>query len=293
MFDELSKLENLDLSSNDITSPNAGVFEELSELRSLDMSENSLSSLPDHIFTGLTLAGYNLSGNTVDPLSINVKIEKSTNSDGNKGIKGVVRTGATYLTFITVEFTNGTGYFSNGEHTSEGERMSVIVNKGKQKSPHVRVTRNSGTTGAVTAQITSLGTGPPSADSGYEMVLNTTELEIYPAVNDGAAPPNSIELIPDTTECLPNYPNPFNPETWIPYQLAKASTVQITIYNARGVVVRRLDLGHQRAGYYTNRSRAAHWDGKNAQGERVASGIYFYQFKADKVSFLRKMLILK
>ena len=101
------------------------------------------------------------------------------------------------------------------------------------------------------------------------------------------------ELRPDETILLANYPNPFNPETWLPYHLANASDVRITIYDARGSVVRRLGLGHQTAGYYTSRSRAAYWDGANAVGERVASGIYFYQLEADNHSFLRKMLILK
>ncbi len=98
---------------------------------------------------------------------------------------------------------------------------------------------------------------------------------------------------PDTTLLLANYPNPFNPETWIPYHLAKASHVQITIYDACGTVVRHLELGHQSVGYYTSRRRAAYWDGKNDFGERVASGIYFYQLQADTVSPLRKMVILK
>ncbi len=98
---------------------------------------------------------------------------------------------------------------------------------------------------------------------------------------------------PDKTKLLANYPNPFNPETWIPYHLAKASDVKITIYDARGVVVRRLDLGHQREGYYIHRSRAAHWDGRNAIGERVASGLYLYQLQADNMSLLCKMVILK
>ena len=100
-------------------------------------------------------------------------------------------------------------------------------------------------------------------------------------------------LVPQQTTLLPNYPNPFNPETWIPYHLAYASDVQITIYDAQGAVVRLLDLGHQRKGYYTHRSRAAHWDGRNAIGERVASGLYFYQLQADNMSLLRKMVILK
>ena len=100
-------------------------------------------------------------------------------------------------------------------------------------------------------------------------------------------------LIPEKAMLLPNYPNPFNPETWIPYHLANPSNVTITIYDVRGTVVRQLDLGHQPQGYYTTRHRAAYWDGRNAVGERVASGTYFYQLKAGNVSLLRKMLILK
>ena len=101
------------------------------------------------------------------------------------------------------------------------------------------------------------------------------------------------EMRPDETQLLANYPNPFNPETWIPYHLAKSSDVRITIYDVRGSVIRRLELGHLSPGYYTSRNRAAYWDGRNAVGERVASGIYFYQLKADNMSLLRKMLILK
>ena len=102
-----------------------------------------------------------------------------------------------------------------------------------------------------------------------------------------------MRAIPETTALLPNYPNPFNPETWIPYHLANASSVQITIFDARGTIVRQLALGHQHAGYYTNKVRAAYWDGRNALGESVASGVYFYQLQADNTSILRKMLILK
>ena len=98
---------------------------------------------------------------------------------------------------------------------------------------------------------------------------------------------------PNKTRLLANYPNPFNPETWIPYQLASASNVKITIYEAKGTLVRTLVLGHQPAGYYTSRNRAAYWDGRNTLGELVASGIYFYQLQADDLSLLRKMIILK
>ena len=100
-------------------------------------------------------------------------------------------------------------------------------------------------------------------------------------------------LTPNKTALLANYPNPFNPETWIPYQLSKAADVTVTIYASDGNVVRTLALGHQAAGTYKNRSQAAYWDGKNEMGESVASGIYFYTLTAGDFSATRKMLILK
>ena len=100
-------------------------------------------------------------------------------------------------------------------------------------------------------------------------------------------------LTPKETALLANYPNPFNPETWIPYQLAKDAEVTLTIYAVNGHVVRRLSLGHQPAGVYQERSRAAYWDGKNAFGEPVASGLYFYTLTTSDFSATRKMLIRK
>ena len=100
-------------------------------------------------------------------------------------------------------------------------------------------------------------------------------------------------LTPKETVLLPNYPNPFNPETWIPYQLARDADVALTVCDTNDVVVRRLDLGHQRAGHYTERSLAAYWDGRNGGGERVASGVYFYTLAADTFRSTRKMLVGK
>ena len=100
-------------------------------------------------------------------------------------------------------------------------------------------------------------------------------------------------LMPKETALLANYPNPFNPETWIPYQLAKPADVTLRIYNIKGVVVRTLALGHQPAGIYQNRSRAAYWDGRNEFGEPVASGVYFYTLSAGDFTATRKMLIRK
>ena len=99
--------------------------------------------------------------------------------------------------------------------------------------------------------------------------------------------------MPEVTSLLPNYPNPFNPETWMPYQLATPADVTLTIYDVNGRVVRDLALGHQRAGIYESKSRAAYWDGRNAQGEPVASGVYFYTLKAGDFSATKKMLIRK
>lgn len=100
-------------------------------------------------------------------------------------------------------------------------------------------------------------------------------------------------MIPERTALLANYPNPFNPETWIPYQLVKASDVQIAIYDARGMLARRLALGHQPAGSYIRRTRAGYWDGRNEFGESVVSGIYFYTLTAGEFTATRKMLIRK
>ena len=102
-----------------------------------------------------------------------------------------------------------------------------------------------------------------------------------------------VSLTPTETELLSNYPNPFNPETWIPYRLAEDAFVTLTIYNTTGQVVRTLDVGHQIASAYENRSKAIHWDGRNDIGEGVASGVYFYTLSAGDYSATQKMVILK
>ena len=109
--------------------------------------------------------------------------------------------------------------------------------------------------------------------------------------NVQAAP--SAPQVPVETALFPNYPNPFNPETWIPYQLAKATDVTLTIYDVKGREVRRLALGHRPAGFYRSRGRAAHWDGRNQIGEKVATGLYFYTLTAGEFNATGKMLIQK
>ncbi len=98
---------------------------------------------------------------------------------------------------------------------------------------------------------------------------------------------------PSRNQLLQNYPNPFNPETWIPYQLSQDSPVSVSIYDATGKLIRTLSLGYQSAGYYNSRERAAYWDGRNAIGEPVASGIYFYQLTTPSFQQTRRLVILK
>ena len=100
-------------------------------------------------------------------------------------------------------------------------------------------------------------------------------------------------LTPKKTVLLANYPNPFNPETWIPYHLGHAADVQVTVYDAKGAIVRQLDLGYQSVGYYTARSKAAYWNGRNDSGELVASGVYFYQLRAGDYTATKRLAIVK
>ena len=125
------------------------------------------------------------------------------------------------------------------------------------------------------------GYGAPSLDpQAYEQDLSLV-----------AAHPQM--RLPAETALLANYPNPFNPETWIPYHLSDPAEVTLSIYSAEGRLVRTLALGHQDAGIYESKSRAAYWDGKNSVGERVASGLYFYTLTAGDFAATNKMLIMK
>ncbi len=150
------------------------------------------------------------------------------------------------------------------------------------------------------------GSGAPSSSSHPIDLLTAAEVQDWlsharqvssntPTLQKGIAMLEQLltVLIPEKTVLLPNYPNPFNPETWIPYQLANAAEVTLRIYSATGHLVRVLKLGHQPAGIYQNRNRAAYWDGKNERGEPVASGVYFYTLSAEGITATRRMVIRK
>ena len=124
----------------------------------------------------------------------------------------------------------------------------------------------------------------------FEFAFWQNKLDLF---KDAGLAPILSKTIPKATALLPNYPNPFNPETWVPYQLAAAADVTLTIYAVDGTLVRALALGHRAAGVYQSKSRAAYWDGRNELGEPVASGIYFYTLTAGDFSATGKMLVRK
>ena len=280
IFDDLTALKKLYLYDNALSSLPAGIFDDLTALEFLYLNNNELSSLPAGIFEGLTaLDQLYLSDNTVDPLSLTVSLKRIEAGQ----FKATVHTGAPPNMTVTVSVVNG---------SIDGGSNSIPIPRGKIESETFTVTRTTGTTDAVSVDIETVP--QVSRFAGYEYVKSTDlPLTVIDALGNAAPRRIPVDAVPSETALSANYPNPFNPETWIPYQLSNTSDVKITIYDVQGRVVRELDLGHQRAGYYTSRSRAAYWDGRNNRGERVASGIYFYQLQADNISLLRKMVILQ
>ena len=133
------------------------------------------------------------------------------------------------------------------------------------------------------------------SDNGMLMALGSSDGTAYIYHWSGGSAPTAPAKETETqpTALLSNYPNPFNPETWIPYQLSEAAEVTVTIHSSDGKLVRTLELGQMPAGAYSDKERAAYWDGRNAQGEPVASGVYFYTLTAGDFSATRKMVIRK
>ena len=133
------------------------------------------------------------------------------------------------------------------------------------------------------------------ADTNGNIASETFTFEVTPASVAEAVLSVTLDSIgtPKQSELLQNYPNPFNPETWIPYRLSEDSKVSITIYDATGSVVRTFSLGFQSVGFYQDRGRAAYWDGKNAFGESVASGLYFYQLTTEAFQQTRRLIVVK
>lgn len=136
-------------------------------------------------------------------------------------------------------------------------------------------------------------TADDKGDPGWDPYYGSGRVNAYRAVSGPLAPPKQERKETYQVKLEPNFPNPANPETWIPYSLAGDSDVSIRIYDIKGQIVRVLNVGPRTAGNYNTKEKAAYWDGRNERGERVSSGVYFYQIKAGAFIATRKMLILK
>ncbi len=295
-LDDMTALTSLNLSNNSISDISA--LDDMTALQSLYLANNNISDIS--YLEGFTILRYlTLHGNPITDFG-----SIATILDNDTRITIASYIGNRYPWFIDGNSTTR----SVAENTEPGQnidrRISAKDPDGDAFSYYLRGTDAASfsivsTTGQLqTKENLDFETKSSYSVTVYVIDVKTKHDKISVTINvtDVVNAVPSVQAspeIPDNTVLLSNFPNPFNPETWIPYQLANASDVQITIYDARGVIVRRLELGHQRAGYYITRSSAAHWDGRNNLGERVANGIYFYQLQVDSVSFRRKMVILK
>ena len=154
---------------------------------------------------------------------------------------------------------------------------------------------------AAPSQLALIKSIPSTAKKVIAAQRALTELEAIPNKSHGVQ--LAIELLShylasadrdvQETKLLPNYPNPFNPDTWLPYQLSEAATVTVKIYDVTGSLVRTIQVGHKPMGYYLTRERAVYWNGRNENGEPVSSGVYFYTLNTDTYTETRRMVIVK
>ena len=309
----LTKLHTLYLYDNSISDISA--LEGLTSLRWLQLYDNSISDIS--ALEGLTwLVELKLADNSISdygPLRrLKVAIELIERHPGLP-----LHPGLTLDITIPAVANNNVPVFTDGdnttrsiaENTDSGTNIGNAVSATDSDTADTLTYYLGGTDAKSFSIVRTSGQLQTNAALDYETKDSYT---VTVAVSDGKGGTDSITVtitvtdvvgaapsvqtppaLPATTALLTNFPNPFNPETWIPYQLAKPAEVTLTLYDIRGVVVRELKLGHQPAGIYHNRSRAIHWDGRNAFGEKVATGVYFYTLKAGDFTATRKLLIRK
>ena len=298
ILNETPNLEEFEVSYNRLTTLNGNLFQKCKGIEAFQMIDNNVAHIPDGFFVGLTSLTYlqmQQDNGEFPHIRVHVvEVDDEDEDDQTASFKLSMPTGAPtditaqvwsvwipaispfYDDLITTLSISQGGTESSVASTSRDQltlRDDYIIHLG---------TKRGGFTPTHTKYDHRIG--------GFTLVAGAP-VEVMPALPDAA--PSAEAQVPKTTKLLPNFPNPFNPETWIPYQLNKPNDVSITIYDIRGTVVRTLDLRQQKAGFYTDRNRAAHWDGRNMTGERVANGVYFYRLKAGDYSYLRKMLIMK
>ncbi len=230
-----------------------------------------------------------------DTFTVDLRVENIDNLAGWQADIGFNRTVLKALNVAEGDFLaqgGGETFFKNGTINNTTGKLTGLRGVQLSKGDMNRYgTLLSVTFKAVAQGKSQLTAANFQAGSNRGEKIPATPQELVIVVGGGA--PAAPEVPPDKTALLHNYPNPSNPETWIPYQLTEATEVTFHIYAVNGTLVRTLDVGHQPAGIYHYRPRAAYWDGKNAVGEPVASGVYFYTLTAGDFTATRKMLIRK
>ena len=330
IFDKNTELKILNLFTNKLTALPAGIFDKNTKLTEIYLHKNALTTLPAHVFDKNTkLTTLRLNDNNITDMSAFATVTSTTHSQlthlyvKENPISSYVpllphaaaiqATGAADLINLSnnpPEFTDGDSTTrAVAENTTTGTNIGAVVAATDADTTDTLTYTLGGTDVASFSIVSNSGQLQTSAALDYETKTSyTVTVTVYDGnsggdritvtinVTDVAGAAPSVDIppaIPDKTVLLTNFPNPFNPETWIPYQLAKPAKVTLTLYDIRGVVVRELKLGHQAAGFYHSRSRAIHWDGRNMFGEKVATGLYFYTLKAGDYTATRKMLIRK
>ena len=301
----LINLTELDLHNNQISDVSA--LSALINLTELDLHDNEISDVsPLSVLINLTVL--DLSGNQISDFSpLAGLIENLTEyDDGNQTYPPVKaadvnRDGVVNLLDLAVvashygnpNFSDAAGANNYPDVNGDGViDVRDLVAIAVEINPHAaaptlteKSTEMSGLTAEKLAQWIALAkqldAQKPHLKKGITVLEQLLAVLTY------------AEVSPKETALLANYPNPFNPETWIPYQLARPAAVTISIYSADGKLIRTLALGHLSAGVYHRKSRAAYWDGRNELGESVASGVYFYTLTADDFIATGKMLIQK
>ena len=272
LFDDLTSLKTLRLNDGYLSTFPAGIFDKLTSLKTLAMNSQAFATLPAGLFDKLTsLTTLRLNDGIFQTLSASIfdKLTSLKTLDLSDGYFSTLPAGLfDKLTSLkTLELQDG---FIESLPAGLFDKLTSLTLLDLRDN---------------------LLDIPAMQNAGY--FDNLTHVTIKTKGNEPGAPAAAVTDVSRSTTLLPNYPNPFNPETWIPYQLAAPAKVTVTIYNVHGVVVRKLDLGLKLEGKYISRSRAAYWDGRNNVGEQVATGLYFYTLTAGNFTATRKMLIRK
>ena len=303
----LTKLSTLHLHDNSITDISA--LEGLTKLRTLYLHDNSITDVS--ALENLTsLRTLYLDGNTISDYAPLRRLIAAIEIIGrHPGLTLDITIPAVASNNAPV-FTDGTSTTrSIAKNTAAGTNIGTAISATDADTGDTLTYHLGGTDAAsfsivkISGQLQIKAALDYERDTSYTVTVavsdgkgGTDTITVTINVTDQAGAAPSAEpppVIPENTELLTNFPNPFNPETWIPYQLAEPADVTLTIYDVRGVVVRQLALGYQPAGVYQSRSRAIYWDGRNETGEKVVSGLYFYTLTAGDFTATRKLLIRK